>query len=267
MNKVGVIAGNGKLPLIASQSAHEKGYQVFACAIKGETDKDIQSVATEILWVKLGELKKLVRFFKEHSVTQICFEGKITKTSIFSKKIKPDLDMILLFSKLKDRKDDTILGAVCDYLMQKEFYILDSTFFLEKCLPRKGVLTKKKLSKVQEEDAHFGWTLAKESARLDIGQSVVIKDKTILAVEAIEGTDEAIKRGSLLGNGNVVVVKVAKPNQDMRFDVPTVGPTTVQTMIDSGAMALVFEAEKTIFIEQDRLIQMANKEHIAIVGF
>ncbi len=267
MDKIGIIAGNGKLPFIASECAKEKGYQVYVCAIKGETDAGIQSVADELLWVKLGELKKLVNFFKQYAVTNICFEGKITKTSIFSGKIKPDLDMVLLFSKLKNRKDDTILGAICDYLTDKDFHIIASTFFLEKCLPKKGILTKKKLSKSQDEDAHFGWTLAKEIARLDIGQSVVVKDKAILAVEAIEGTDEAIKRGSLLGNKNTIVVKVAKPKQDMRFDVPTVGPTTIKTMIESGAAVLIFEAGKTILIDRDDVVRMADKAHITIAGF
>ena len=267
MEKLGIIAGNGKLPFIAAQSAHEKGHTVCVCAISGETDSSIQSVADEVQWVKLGELKKLVSFFKEHSVSEVCFEGKITKTSIFFGNVKPDLDMVVLFSTLKEKRDDTILGALCDYLTQKGLHVLDSTHFLEKCFPGKGVLTKKKLSKAQDADAHFGWTLAKESARLDIGQSVVVKDKTILAVEAIEGTDEAIIRGSLLGNKNVVVVKVAKPNQDMRFDVPTIGPTTLTTMIEHGARALIFEAGKTIFVDQEHVIRMANKENIVIAGF
>jgi len=266
MERIGIVAGNGKLPHIASAYAQKKAYEVYICAISGEADASLESCATKITWVKLGELKKLASFFLNYDVLTVCFAGKITKLSIFSGHVKPDLDMVLLFAKLKDKKDDTILGAICDYLVQKGISVIDSTTFLQDCMPGKGVLTKKKPSKQYQDDITFGWTLAKESARLDIGQSVVVKDKAVLAIEAIEGTDEAIKRGGKLGYGNVVVVKVAKPQQDMRFDVPTIGPTTIESMVEANACVLAYEAEKTLFVDYDDVIRIANKYHLVIIG-
>ncbi|MBU1862966.1 MAG: UDP-2,3-diacylglucosamine diphosphatase LpxI [Candidatus Omnitrophica bacterium] len=266
MKKVGIIAGNGRLPFIASAAARQRGHEVFVGAIKGEAAEEIGFSATEIAWVKLGELKKLAHFFKQHSVENICFEGKITKTNIFSGHIKPDVDMMLLFMRLKNKQDDTILSALCNYFEGKGIHVLHSTSFLEDCLPGRGCLTKKKPTKSQNEDIQFGWSLAKESARLDIGQSVVVKEKAVLAIEAIEGTDEAIKRGGTLGHGGVVVVKVAKPNQDMRFDVPTIGPMTIQSLIQAQASVLAFEAGKTILVEQDTVVTMANKNGIVLMG-
>ena len=266
MDRIGIVAGNGQLPLIAIRSALKKGHQVFVCAIREEAEEAIEALATETYWVKLGELKKLVNFFKKKDVSNVLFAGKITKASIFSGKIKPDVDMIVVFATMKDRKDDTILAAICDYLEKKGLHVLDSILYLDECLPGKGVLTKKKPAKSQIKDIQFGWTLAKECARLDIGQAVVVKEKAVLAVEAIEGTDEAIKRGGALGRGGVVV-KVAKPNQDMRFDVPTVGPDTIASMLRAGVSVLAFEAEKTIFVDQEAVITMANKNSIAIIGW
>jgi len=266
MKKIGIVAGNGNLPLIAAKTAHAQGYAVSICAIQGETDPVVSELEATVHWVQLGELKKLVAYFVSDGVKQICFEGKITKTSIFAGHLKPDLDMVLLFAKLRNKKDDTILGAICEYLESKGFDVIDSTRFLGDSLPDKGVLSKKKPSKAQCEDIEFGWALAKESGRLDIGQSVVVKDKAVLAVEAIEGTDEAIKRGGTLGRKDVVVVKVAKPNQDMRFDVPTIGLTTIDSMIEAGAQVLAFEAGKTIIVDKEMLIEKANKHGIIVTG-
>lgn len=266
MRKIGIVAGNGNLPLIAARTAGQQGCKVYVCAIKGETDASIVDLVTEVMWVKLGELKKLSQFFLKRDVRDICFDGKITKTSLFRGEVKPDLDMVMLFAKLRDRKDDTILGAICDYLEAKGLVVIDSTTFLGECLPGKGVLTKTKLSKKHEQDIAFGWELAKESARLDIGQSVVVKDTAVLAIEAIEGTDEAIKRGGILGKSGVVVVKVAKPNQDMRFDVPTIGPNTIAAMQEVDAKVLAFEAGKTILVAGEDVVRAANKSGITIVG-
>jgi len=266
MKKIGIVSGNGNLPFIAARNAQAKGYAVSVCAIRGETDPSIEECVEHVQWVKLGELKKLVNFFITAGVVEVCFEGKITKTSLFSGALKPDLDCVMLFAKLRNKKDDTILGTLCDYLETKGLSVIDSTFLLDDCLPGKGLLSRKRPSKAQEEDIAFGWILAKESGRLDIGQSVVVKDKAILAVEAIEGTDESIKRGGALGKGNVVVVKVSKPDQDMRFDVPAIGIRTIESMIEAGAKVLAFEAGKTIMIEKDAVIEKANKNNIVLVG-
>lgn len=267
MDRIGIVAGNGKLPLIAAQSARSKGRLVYVCAICDETDPSIESIATKTIWVKLGEIKKLAHFFKSEAVEHVFFEGKITKTSLFKGHIKPDLDMVMLFARLKDRTDDTILGGICDYLEAKGLHVLDSTIYLDDCVPEAGVLTKKRPSKKEEEDIRFGWRLAKESGRLDIGQSVVVKDKAVLAIEAIEGTDAAIKRGGELGSRDVVVVKVAKPNQDMRFDVPAIGINTIRSMISAKAKVLAFEAGKTIIIDKEELLVLANAHNMIIVGY
>lgn len=264
METIGIIAGNGKLPFLAAQNAQDEGLRVSVCAITGETDPAIEKIADKVHWVKLGELKKLAACLLADGVTRVCFEGKITKTSIFAGDLKPDLDMVFLFAKLKNKKDDTILGALCDYLDSKGLRMIDSTRFLKGVLPSPGVLTKKRPSRTQSEDIEFGWTLAKESGRLDFGQSVVVKDKAVLAVEAIEGTDEAIKRGGALGRGDVVVVKVAKPQQDMRFDVPTIGLQTIESMITAGAKVLAFEAGKTILLDKEAVIETANKHGLII---
>ena len=266
MKRIGIVAGNGDLPIIASCVAKREGYQVYLCAIVGETNPSVEKEVDKIKWVKMGELKKLSHFFIENNVKDICFEGKITKTSIFSGSIKPDLDMIMLFTKLKNRKDDTILGAICDYLEKKGLIVIDSTRFLKDILLADGLYTKKKISKNEYADIEFGWHLAKESARLDIGQSVIVKNKAVLAVEAIEGTDEAIKRGGRLGKAGSIVVKVEKPKQDMRFDVPAIGPRTIETMAEVKARVLAFEAGKTIFINKEKTVSLANKNGISIIG-
>ncbi len=264
--RVGIVSGNGRLPFVATEIAKAQNIEVFVCAIEGETDKSIESVAHCVKWVKLGELKKLSQFFLSNQVKDICFVGKITKTSLFSGSVWPDLDMIMLFAKMKDRKDDTILGSICGYLNNKELNVIDSTTYLGDSLPGEGLLTKKKLSKKEDADVSFGWELAKGIAGLDIGQSVIVKDQAILAAEAIEGTDEAIKRGGALGRDGVVVVKVAKPDQDMRFDVPTIGPQTIQSMLDVKARVIAFEAGKTILVDRDDVISLADKNGISIIG-
>lgn len=266
MKALGIIAGNGHLPLIAARQAKAEGLKVYVAAVKGEADDLILDIADEVCWVKLGELKKLVRFFNKHSVSQACMEGKITKTNIFKGHVRPDLDMLFLFSKLPDKKDDTILASICDYIDSKGVTIIDSTRFLSDCLPGEGVLTRKRPDKKKLADIEFGLNLAKSIAGLDIGQSVIVKDTAVLAVEAIEGTDEAILRGGELGGKGATVVKVEKPDQDMRFDVPTVGPNTINSMIKAKAAVLAFEAGKTIFVEQEKVVSEADQNGIVIVG-
>jgi len=267
MKSIGIIAGNGLLPLRVAAAIREEGHSVFSCCIEGETDPSLPSISDSHTWVKLGELKKTYNYFEQHGVDEAVFIGKITKTSIFAGHIKPDVDMVFLFSTLPNRNDDTILAGICDYFEKKGVHIIDSTTYLKSCMPPLGCLTKKKPSKKEKEDIQFGWVLAKESARLDIGQSVVVKDKTILAVEAIEGTDQAIARGGLLGGENGIVIKVEKPQQDMRFDVPTIGKGTIHAMRDAKMKVLAFEANKTLFVDMDEVIKEANDNNIIIVGW
>lgn len=264
--KTGLIAGNGNLPFVMADQIHANGDQVYVCAIKGEVDLNLSERVDAIEWVKLGQLKKLIQFFQKNDVKQVVMGGKITKTNLFKGEIQPDLEMVKVVAKLPNWKDDTLLGAIADYLDSKGVKLLSSVALLAKSLPKAGVLTKKKPDARDLEELDFAWKIAKEIAGLDIGQTIVVKDKAVLAVEAIEGTDEAILRGAKLGNGGVTVIKVAKPKQDMRFDVPTIGLTTLAALIQAKARMLVFEAGKTIFLDQEKFVNEANQNKLIVMA-
>lgn len=266
VKNIGIIAGNGSFPLLSAKEAKAEGYRVIVCAVKGETNPEIEQYASAMCWVKLGQVKKLVHFFKEHFVDQCLMAGKITKTNLFKGEVFPDLDMVKIIATLPDRKDDTLLGCVCQYVEDQGIQVLDSTRFLKGSLAEEGVLSKKKPTKAQLEDIQFGWQLAKEMGRLDVGQSVILKNKAVLAVEAIEGTDEAIQRGGDLGGKGVVVVKVAKPAQDMRFDVPVVGENTVNALVRAKASVLAVEADKTLLIDKEVFLKRVNEANIVFVA-
>ncbi len=264
---LGLITGNGLLPSVVLREAKRTGYRAAVCAIQGETDPLIASSADAITWIRLGQLGKILKFFKAQGVREAIMAGKITKTNLFHGDIRPDLEMIKVLTKARNHSDDSLLGGIADHLNTKGIKLLDSTTFLSKdTLPQAGILTTRKPSKKELVDIEFGWKLAKEMGRLDIGQTVVVKNQTILAVEAIEGTDEAILRGGILGNGGVTVVKVAKPKQDMRFDVPVIGLRTLEAMIKAKAQVLAFEAGKTIILERERLVAKANEHRITIIA-
>ncbi len=264
---IGVIAGSGKLPELMAREARKKGYKIAACAIKGETDEGVDGWADRVEWIRLGELGRLIRFFKREGVREAVMGGKITKTDLFKGEVRPDLEMVKLLATAGNHSDDSLLGAIADYLDKQSISVLDSTVFLsEETLPQKGVLSKRKPTREEMEDVEFGWRLAKEIAGLDIGQTVVVKKKAILAVEAIEGTDEAILRGGALGRGKATVVKVAKPRQDMRFDVPAIGLGTLEALIKSKARALAFEAGKTIFLDRRNFLEKADRHGIAVLA-
>ena len=268
MQKIlGLITGNGKLPYLIAGEAKRAGYRLAVCAIEGETNPGISSLADRIEWIRLGQLGRAIKFFKSEAVSEAILAGKITKVNLFRGDIKPDLEMIKALAKVRNHSDDSLLGSIADHLNQKGIRILETTAFLsEDVLPRRGVLTDRKPSKKEFEDIEFGWNLAKEMGRLDVGQTVVVKNKAVLAVEAIEGTDEAVLRGGILGNGGVTIVKVAKPNQDMRFDIPTVGLGTLEAMIKVQARVLAFEGRKTIILDHKHFIEKANDHKIAVLA-
>lgn len=264
---LGLISGSGLLPEIVLKEAKRAGYRTVVCAVQGETDPSISSYVDASLWIRLGQLGQLLKFFKRERVEEAIMAGKITKTNLFRGDVRPDLEMIKVLAKMRNHADDSLLGGIANYLNANGISLLDSTTFLsEEVLPKEGVLTRRKPSKKDWIDIEFGWRLAKEIGRLDIGQTVVIKNQAVLAVEAIEGTDEAILRGGALGTGDVTVVKVAKPNQDMRFDVPAVGLTTLEAMIKARAKVLAFEARKTIVLERSRFIEKADDHKMVIVA-
>lgn len=267
METIGIIAGNGRFPYLTLQEAKRQNYRVVVAGIKQEALSSLQEEADAFEWVKIGQLIKLKKFFKKQSVSRALMAGKIEKVKLFQGNVSPDLDMVKVAFKLKDFKDDSLLGAIADYLQEAGIELIDSTTFIKEDMPGAGILGKHKPSQEVLDDIRFGFEMAKSIAGLDIGQTVVVKNKAVLAVEAIEGTDKAIERADELGRGQVVVVKVSKPNQDMRFDVPAVGLNTIKSLVKAKARAFAFEANKTLFIDLQDVISEANKHKIVLFGY
>jgi UDP-2,3-diacylglucosamine hydrolase len=265
MNKIGLIAGNGTFPIAFARAAKQKGMRVIAVAHEGETLPELSQWVDGIFWIKVGQLGKLISIFKEQGVTDALMAGGIKKTRLFDGSM-PDLRGIALLAKMVYKKDDSILRAVADELESEGITIRESTLYLDSILAAPGVLTKRKPSKDEQKDIDFGWHLAKEIGKLDIGQTVLVKDQAVLAVEAIEGTDEAIRRGGLLCGQGAVVVKVCKPQQDLRFDLPAIGTQTIQTMKQVKAVCLAIEARKTIVIDKEIVVRDADAAGITIVA-
>lgn len=266
MPKLGLIAGNGNFPLLATEEAQAKGFEVYAVCVRGEADVRLEKKANQSQWVRLGEIGKTMKFFKSHDVRDLFFAGKITKTSLWKGDIRPDLHALQMMATLKDRKDDTLLGHVCRYFEKHHFKILETSFLMERFFAKREVYTKKSPNSKQNEDIEFGWQLAKHMGSLDIGQTVVVKDKAVMAIEAIEGTDEAIRRGGKIAKNDAVVVKVAKPEQDARFDVPAVGLSTLEAMKEVKASVLAIEAGKTLILDLEEFVKKANSYGLVVVG-
>jgi DUF1009 family protein len=264
MKRIGIIAGNGTFPIAFARAAKEKGLQVIAVAHEGETLPELAQWVDGIFWVKVGQLGKLISIFKEQGVHDVLMAGGIKKTRLF-KGGMPDLRGAALLAKMLYKKDDSILRAVATELESEGITVRESTLFLDNLLAPAGVLTKRRPSKDEQKDIEFGWHMAKEIGKLDIGQTVVVKDQAILAVEAIEGTDEAIRRGGRLCGEGAVVVKTCKPQQDRRFDLPAVGMQTIQTMQEVKASCLAVEAGKTIIFDQKAVAAEADRQGISIV--
>ena len=265
MSKIGIIAGGGQFPILFAKAAKEQGRQVIVAAHKGESTPEIEDVADAICWVKLGQLGKVIKFFRQEGVCEAVLLGTITKTRIF-KDILPDLKGLSLWNRLKVRQDDSILRAVAEALEEEGVKILESTYYLKDLLFPKGLLTDTKPSADQIDDINFGWRMAREIGRLDIGQCVVVRGGTVLAVEAIEGTDAAIQRGGALGKEQAVVVKVKKPEQDFRFDLPAIGTRTIKSMETVGAAVLAVEAGQALLFDAVGVVEQANKAGIVVIG-
>ncbi len=262
---IGLIAGGGDFPIMCAEAARRHGKAVIAVAHKGETSPDLNSEVDHLEWIYLGQLGRLIKTFKKYQVKQVIFAGTIKKKRIFSD-IRPDLRALSLWKKLRTRLDDGILRALADELESEGIHVISSVTFLTELLVPEGLLSKKKPSKQEWEDIKFGWGLAKKIGQLDIGQCIVVKHKTVLAVEAIEGTDETITRGGKLGGPGGVIIKVCKPTQDTRFDLPATGPDTIKTMASVSASVLAVEANKALLFKKEETIKLANKLGISIVG-
>jgi DUF1009 family protein len=264
--RIGLIAGNGRFPILFAQEAKKIGVEIVAIGIDGETEKQLEQYVDKVYWLGVGELEKLFQILFQEKLTSVVMAGQVKHKTLFDKNIKIDKKMLELLYQVRDKKTDSLIGAVAKGLEKSGIKVLDSTTFLSDYLPEKGVLTKDSLDKRVLDDIEFGRGIAKSIAGLDIGQTVVVKDKVVLAVESIEGTDEAIKRGAHYGKDGVVVIKVSKPNQDMRFDVPIIGPDTVGLLKDLKASCIAIEATKTIIIDKEETIKLADKAGVAIVA-
>lgn len=264
--RFGLIAGTGRFPLLFAQSAKNHGVEIIAVAHKGQTLPELESLVKKIYWIKVGQLGKLINILKTEGIKDAAMVGGIKKTIMFSN-VVPDFQAISLVAKLRTLNDDVLLRAVAEAIEKEGITIHSSTIFLDELLSPPGCLTKKVPDKKEMRDIEFGWEIAKAIGKLDIGQTIVVKDQVVLAVEAIEGTDEAIRRAGTLGKRNgLVVIKVSKPQQDLRFDVPAIGPGTITTMQEAGAKVLAVESEKTLLIDKEELIKAANKAGIIIVA-
>ena len=262
---LGLIAGGGVFPLMVADAAREKGLRVVAVAHEGETDPLLAEKVDEMAWIKLGQLGHLIKALKKAGVTKTVMAGTINKKKMFEN-VRPDLRGLTLMSKLAIFHDDDILRAVAGELQREGIHIVSSAEQLPELLAPRGNLTRKKPSQSEREDVEFGWKIAKELGRLDIGQCVVVRKKTVLALEAIEGTNETILRGGTLAKEKAIVVKVSKPKQDLRFDVPAVGPDTIQVMSQVKASVLAIEAGKTLIFDKLDMISYADRWSIVIVS-
>lgn len=265
MRKLGLIAGSGKFPLIFAQQAKREGVALVTVAHRGETPKEIEKVGDEVTWIYVGELGKIIRTFQRAGVREAVMAGGIRKVKLFSN-FKPDLRGAAFLARMRSRDDDRLLRGVAEELEGEGIRVLESTLFLSAIIPAEGVLTRRAPNERQWEDVRLGFRIAKQIGRLGVGQCVVVKNRVVLAVEAAEGTDEAIRRGGSLGKGGIVVVKVSKPDQDLRFDVPAVGADTIKNLHEHKGAVLAVEAGKTILLEKERMVEEANRSKIAIVG-
>lgn len=263
--KIGIIAGGGQFPLLFVEAARKAGRRVVVIAHKGETDERVAGAADEVYWVKLGQLGRVISLFKKSGVAETVFLGTITKTRIF-RDVFPDLKGLTLWNKIDRKQDDAILRAIADTLEKEGIKVLESTLYLSHLLFPAGVLTRNKPSKKQMKDIEFGWKNAREIGRLDIGQCVVVRDCSVMAVEAIEGTDEAILRGGRLAKEKAVVVKVRKPGQDFRFDLPATGVRTLESLRRVHGSVLAVEAGQSLLFDREKMIEEADKSGIVVVG-
>jgi DUF1009 family protein len=263
--RIGLIAGNGRFPIIFAENVRRMGYSVSAVAHIGETAPELEQYVDRIHWVKIGQFNKLINALKEDGVHQAVMLGGIKKTHVFTT-VMPDLRALAVASRLRQLKDDAILREVAAELESEGIKIRESTFGLSGILVEEGPLTRRSPNKKEWEDIRYGWEVAQEIGRLDIGQCVIIKDRVVVAVEAVEGTDEAIRRGGTLAGEGVVVVKRSKPQQDLRFDLPAVGQGTVETMRSVKASVLAVEAGRSVLLDRDEMLRQADASGIAIVG-
>ena len=263
----GLIAGNGRFPFLVLEAARSQGIEMAVIALKEEASPELEQVAKRLHWVSLGELSKAIELMQREGVKRAVMAGQVKHNKIFSA-IRPDWKLAKLLFSLPRKNTDSLIGAVAKVFEEEGIQLVDSTLFLKPLLPEAGVLTQRAPNEHEAADMEYGLEVARRLAGMDIGQTVVIADRACVAVEAMEGTDETIARAARFANGKpLVVVKVSKPQQDMRFDVPVIGLPTVKSMGDAGATALAIDASRTLLFDRNRLIETADAAGIAIQAF
>ncbi len=260
-----IIAGSGAYPLAMARAARAAGVpRIVAAAFENETSKDLVPLVDSIEWMRVGQLGRLLRFLRDSGTPRAVMSGQIHPKNLFD--LRPDLKALVLLGKLRERNAESIFGAIADEMQKVGVELLPATSYMEEFLAPEGRIAGPKLSRRAQADVEFGYRIAKESSRLDIGQTVVVKGGTVLAVEAFEGTNAAIRRGGELGRKDSVMVKVSKPNQDFRFDVPVVGPLTLEAAREARISVIAVEARRTLLLERERLFELAEKEGITLHG-
>ncbi len=276
-NAVGIVAGWGDYPLSVARALKAQGAEVSIAAIRGHASEALQPYADHWTWVGVCKLGRMQRFFAAHGVNKVCLSGKLFKDKILFHgwgwlEHLPDWECArtmfpLIYSRNRGQTDDAFLGAVVESFQRRGMETIPGTDYATELLAEPGLLTRRRPSRKMEADIAFGWKIAKQMGGLDVGQSVTVRDRAILAVEAIEGTDACIMRtGEICPRGGFSLIKVAKPQQDMRFDLPTIGPRTIERMAKAGGKAIAIEADKTILVDRDVLIRAANRYGIAIIS-
>ena len=265
IKKLGLIAGKGKLPVLVANAAKEKAIEIISIAFSEQIGDELRPFSQKVYHYGVGQAEKIINTLKQEGVEYVIILGKVDKGIIFNK-FSFDWRALKSLGRIRSGSDESLFSAIKEELGKDGLKLLDQTLFLQDYLAKKGVLTSRRPTNKEWQDVEFGFQIAKEIGRLDIGQTIVVKDRTVLAVEAIEGTDEAIRRGCYFSNGNAVVVKVSRPHQDFLLDAPTVGSQTIETMKEGRASVLALEAGKTLIVDLAKMIYQADLANIAIVG-
>lgn len=266
MKRLGILAGAGKLPVECARAAKNLGYEVYAIGLLADSDPQIAQFTKDFQFISVAQLDAIFNYLAQNQIQQVTLIGKVTKELLYNGAVMPDARMLQLIMSLPDRKDDTIMVAFVRELAKAGIQTFDQTKLIRKLMPSKGTITQREPTEIERQDMEFGFRIAKELGRFDIGQTVVVKNRAVMALEAIEGTDACIERGGKLAHGGAVVAKVSKPQQDNRFDVPTVGYRTIENMAKVGATVLAIEAGKTLLVEREQMIAFADAQGIAIVA-
>ena len=265
LETIALIAGNGIYPETFVAGARKAGVKrLVAAAFIGETKPELAEKVDAIEWLKVGQLSKMISFFVREGAKKTVMVGQIAPRNLFD--LRPDMRTLMMLAKLKQRNAETLFGAIADEMQKDGIEMLPATTFLDDLLPQAGQVAGPAIKKRRWEDAEYGFKIAKETSRLDIGQTVVVKNGTVLAVEAFEGTNETLKRGGALGRGHATMAKVSKPNQDMRFDVPVIGPDTIGTAASAGVDVISIEAGKTLLLGKEQIIRMCAELKVALVA-